>query len=121
MRVQLTLEGGLYGRLELEPLDLDLSDPDLIEADESATIAGVLEPGFLENAVAHADEEARDNVPGHTDAETFLLSVTSNRAEDGDEATYRLNRAAIDSRPELKTLIDFLWRRTKPVTASEAS
>lgn len=112
MILQLTLEGGLYGRLELSALDtgsLDAGlDPDL---------AAAVQPDALQ--AAEKDGKGSPSAE-QTEHETYFLNVTDIR-HGGGRVTYRLSREAVDMRPNLRRLLDFLWDRTRPETASAAS
>jgi hypothetical protein len=105
MKIQLTLRGGIYGVVELEPVDP--SD---------------IEPGFGEEALRLLNECATgsgneskstgsDATGLRTEQQTFSFRV---EPDSGDEKVFTIGEDALTSHPRLQALFDTLWRQARP-------
>lgn len=99
MRIQLTLRGGIYGVLKLEPVDTD--DPGVALPEEL--------PDLLSKPSAEGDHTPAANGI-RTEGQTYELEV---RYDDGSSASFSYAESAVRADPRLKELIDAIWSQTR--------
>lgn len=110
MKIYLSLEGGIYGILDLEPVDI---------FDEKLAF-----PEPLRQLVQSSALEAHKEAPGEratpdgslrgqrTESEVYRLKIVH---PDGKEANYAFSKSVTEQEADLKQLVDFIWSVAKPI------
>lgn len=98
MKIQMKMQGGLYGTLELEEIDTETPQVDV--------------PDELQELLRGETPREGSVAEGRSEGQVYELRVV---LEDGTSRELRFSEAAFEDDARLKRLVDAIWRQAKPV------
>ena len=114
MKIKLTAQGGLSGKLELETIDTDNQDFDFPE--DLLNLMKSEAMGAFEESSAQSGLEAIDVSEAATESEVFCLTVAD---QEGEIRKFNLSQNVLQVNPNIDRLVKFIWAYAKPVVAEK--
>lgn len=111
MKIKMTAQGGIYGKLELETIDTDSQSVDfpedllnLIRSDAMST--------FEVNS-AQTGLEASDVSEAAADLQSFHLRVAD---QEDNTRNFNLPQNVLNANPDIDRLVKLIWAHAKPIS-----
>ncbi len=114
MKIKMTAQGGIYGKLELAAIDTNNQSVDF--PDDLLDLLNSEAMSTFEESPAQSGLEAIDVSEAATESEVFCLTVAD---QEGNIRKFNLSQNVLQGNPNIDRLVKLIWAYAKPVVAEK--